>query len=338
MTEPIIKIGERTITAAEAVSLMAKYRLLPQLAREIIIDQAIADIDCTEADMQQACEQLFQQQRLMSDVERQSWMKAQGLTPEQVQHMAARQFKIEQFKQTTWSNRLQSYFLKRKGRLDKVIYSLLRVKDAGTAQELYFRLVDDQQSFDDLAREYSEGPEAQTGGLLGPVDLGTPNPALARMLSVSQPGQLWPPTPLGNWFVIVRLEKFLPAQLDEPMQRQLLDELFNTWLKEQLQAVSLESAASAPATDQAATDSPPDQASDEQASDEQASADDSKGHADDKANHHAAPSAAPQASTPVNNAANPADSGQSASVTAANSSPSSPTDYSTASQEANVTP
>jgi hypothetical protein len=32
----------------------------------------------------------------------------------------------------------------------------------------------------------------------------------------------------------VRLEKFIPAQLDEPMRQRLLTELFTTWLQEQL--------------------------------------------------------------------------------------------------------
>ena len=240
--DPIIKIGDQTITAAEAVSLMARYRLIPQLAREVIIDRAIAPITYSESELEQATEQFFQQQQAVSDADRQNWLRSHGMTMEQVQQSALRQLKIEKYKQVTWDNRLQSYFLKRKGQLDRVIYSLLRVKDAGTAQELYFRLVDDQQAFDELARAYSQGPEAETGGLLGPVPLGTPHPALARMLGVSQPGQLWPPTPLGEWFIIVRLEKFLPAQLDDAMRKQLLDELFNTWLQEQLQQVSITTA------------------------------------------------------------------------------------------------
>lgn len=255
--DPIIKIGDQTITAAEAVSLMARYRLIPQLAREVIMDRAIATIAYSEKELEQATEQFFQQQQAISEADRQNWLRSQGMTMEQVRQTVLRQLKIEKYKQVTWDNKLQSYFLKRKGRLDRVIYSLLRVKDAGTAQELYFRLVDDQQAFDELARAYSQGPEAETGGLLGPVTLATPHPALARMLSVSQPGQLWPPTPLGEWFIIVRLEKFLPAQLDDAMRKQLLDELFTAWLQEQLQQVSI-TTADADADTGASAIAPPD--------------------------------------------------------------------------------
>ncbi|MBD0270213.1 MAG: peptidylprolyl isomerase, partial [Cyanobacteria bacterium Co-bin8] len=119
--------------------------------------------------------------------------------------------------------------------LDRVLYSLIRTQEPGLAQELYFRINDDGQPFADLAREYSEGQEAQTGGLIGPVELSVPHPSLARILSISQPGQLWPPTRVGEWFVVVRLEKFLPAKMDDATLQRLLDELFSVWLKEEIE-------------------------------------------------------------------------------------------------------
>ncbi|HEY9663208.1 MAG TPA: peptidylprolyl isomerase, partial [Allocoleopsis sp.] len=122
----------------------------------------------------------------------------------------------------------------RKDKLDKVIYSLIRTRDVGIAQELYFRVLEEEQSFAELARTYSQGPEAQTDGLIGPVELSVPHPTLAQLLSLSQPGQICPPTRVGDWLVLVRLEKFIPAQMDEAMRRRLLDECFNNWLQDQL--------------------------------------------------------------------------------------------------------
>ncbi|MEQ9371244.1 MAG: peptidylprolyl isomerase [Coleofasciculus chthonoplastes F3-SA18-01] len=236
----ILKVGDQTITAEEVISLLAKYQLLPQLLREIIIDQAIATLDCTDEEKNAASEQFYTKNQLTSQEERQAWRDRQDLTLEQVEELAVRGLKLEKFKQATWGHKIESYFLKRKGRLDRVIYSLIRTKEAAIAQELYFRIQEGEQSFNELARDYSQGPEAQTGGLVGPVELSTPHPTLAQMLTVSQPGQLLPPTRLGDWFIVIRLEKFLPVQLDDPMRQRLLDEMFTTWLKEQLrQQISL---------------------------------------------------------------------------------------------------
>ncbi|MGH2415429.1 MAG: peptidylprolyl isomerase, partial [Microcystaceae cyanobacterium] len=163
------------------------------------------------------------------------------LTPEQVEDLAVRPLKIWKFQQQTWGDKLESYFLERKAHLDQVSYSLLRIKDSGLAQELYFRLEEGEQSFAELARQYSQGPERHNSGLIGPMSLTMLHPLIAQMLKTSQPGQVLPPTQLEEWIVIVRMEKFVPARLDASMRRQLLNELFQSWLSEQLnqQAIHL---------------------------------------------------------------------------------------------------
>jgi parvulin-like peptidyl-prolyl isomerase len=157
----------------------------------------------------------------------------------QRQQALLRQFKLEKFKQAKWGNQSESYFLQRKTRLDRVIYSLLRVKEPALAQELYFRLDGGENTFNELATQYSQGPEANTGGLIGPADIGSCHPQIGQLLRVSQPGQLWSPCRVEEWWVVVRHEKFLPAQMDDAMQRRMVDELFGAWLQEQSQQVGI---------------------------------------------------------------------------------------------------
>jgi parvulin-like peptidyl-prolyl isomerase len=230
----VLRVDDRAITAEEIVPLLAGYQLLPQLLREIIIDRAIAPFSCTPEEIAIARQQFFEQNQLTDEAAQKTWAKQHGMTLAQLEALALRGLRIEKFKQATWSHKLESYFLSRKQQLDRVIYCLIRNQDPGVIQELYFRIQEGEQSFADLAREYSQGPEVQTGGLIGPVELSTPHPILAQLLRLSQPGQLCPPTRLGEWFVIVRLEKFIPAQLDASMRQRLLNECFNTWLSEQV--------------------------------------------------------------------------------------------------------
>ncbi|MBD2412428.1 peptidylprolyl isomerase [Nostoc calcicola FACHB-389] len=240
MTEAL-QIGNRTITASELISLLASYQMLPQLQRELIVDEAIEQssrsanvtIEFTPEEVAQAKQQFYAEKQLKNEEDIQAWMARQGLTYEQLEAITTRKLKIEKFKQATWGNKLESHFFQSKSKLDKVIYSLLRTQDVGIAQELYFRIQAKENSFADLAREYSLGPEAQTGGLVGPVELNALHPVMVQMLSSSQPGQILPPTRIAEWFVILRLEKFIPAQLDEFMKARLLNEMFEIWLQEQ---------------------------------------------------------------------------------------------------------
>lgn len=230
----VLQVGTQTITAEEIIPLLVGYQLLPQLLRELIIDQAIASIECTPEEITNTCQEFFQQNQLTYEPARQALMEHYNITSEKLEVLATRKLRISRFKQATWGAKLESYFLSYKSKLDKVIYSLIRTKDPGIAQEIYFRIQAGEQSFAECAREYSQGPEAQTGGLQGPVELSMPHPALAQMLSVSQPGQLWPPTRIGEWLVVVRLEKLIPSQLDESMRSQLLNKLFEEWISKQV--------------------------------------------------------------------------------------------------------
>ncbi|HEY9845805.1 MAG TPA: peptidylprolyl isomerase [Candidatus Caenarcaniphilales bacterium] len=235
----LFQVGDQVVHAQEILPLLERYQLLPQLIQEIILDQAIREFSCSEAEHQAALHQFFQQLQLTDPEQQKIWLNSQNLTLEQLEQRLLRPILLEKFKVATWTSKIESYFLTRKASLDQVVYSLIRTKDQGTIQELYFRIKEGERSFSDLAREYSQGPEAYTAGLVGPTPLSKPHPVIARLLSTSQPGQLRTPTRLEDWFVIIRLEKFFPAQLDESMRRRLLNELFENWLQEQVQQVGL---------------------------------------------------------------------------------------------------
>jgi parvulin-like peptidyl-prolyl isomerase len=227
----IVEIGSFRVPANEIGDMLITYQMLPNLVREIAIDRGLSEIKCDEAETIEAIKSFYARLQLKTREQLQEWLDAQGLTRVQLDNIAVRQYKIEKFKQETWGPKVESYFLNRKGQLDKVIYSLIRTKDIGMAQELYFRLLEGEQSFEDLARRYSEGAEAQTGGLIGPVEISTPHPVIGKLLASHPPGQICPPIKLDQWFVIVRPDKYIPCQLDDPMRQKLVSEMFQVWLQ-----------------------------------------------------------------------------------------------------------
>lgn len=229
-----LKVGDRIYPTETLLPLLNRYGLMPQLIRELVIDQALEAVELTPEEQSAALERFDQANNVQSEEQRQLLAQQQQMSLEELTARILREEKLNKYKTETWGPKIESYFLQRKSQLDRVLYSLIRTQEAGLAQELYFRIHDDGQPLADLAREYSEGQEAQTGGLIGPVELSVPHPTLSRMLSISQPGQIWPPTRIGEWFIVVRLEKFLPAKLDDPTRQRLLDELFGTWLKEEI--------------------------------------------------------------------------------------------------------
>lgn len=227
------RLGYGQAQIATVLSLLSNHQLAAQVLDELILDSAIASIACTSEEQAIAIRQFYQERGLRSEDEQQAWHREQGITPTELKTWITRQVRIRKFQRSTWEQKLPSYFLQRKSQLDRVIYSYLQVNNAELARELYFRIQDQEQSFSELARAYSQGPEAQTHGLIGPVELGKLHPTLVKIFSTSHPGQLWAPMSLEGRVVIVRLEQFIPAQLNERVQERLYQELLSAWLQEQ---------------------------------------------------------------------------------------------------------
>lgn len=224
----VLQIFDQKITAEDVFPLLERYQLLPHLFRQLIIDRAITEIECTEAELTEFHQQLNPKKDNVGE-------QSQNL--QQPEENLVRSIKIQKFKQLQWQHKLESYFLQRKNQLDQVIYSLIRIQDVGMADELYFRLQEGEQTFAELAAIYSQGSEAQTGGVVGPVEIGCYHPSFAHILSSNPPGQLMPPIQLEEWVAILRIEQYIPAQLDEAMRQRLLDELFENWLQTQLEQI-----------------------------------------------------------------------------------------------------
>jgi parvulin-like peptidyl-prolyl isomerase len=227
-----LKINGDVIQAENLVEKIISYGMMPQLMREMTIDRITADISLTPEEKNTAYQKTLEQIGIDSDEKLQAFLKHQCTTLADLERRAERSLKLAKSKVATWSARVNSAFLERKQNLDRVIYSLICTKDFPIAQELYFRIKEGEQSFDELAREYSQGPEAQTGGLIGPVEIGSVHPNLGKMLIASDIGQIQTPTVIGDWIVLVRLEKLLPVTLDESMKQRLIDESFAKWLEE----------------------------------------------------------------------------------------------------------
>jgi parvulin-like peptidyl-prolyl isomerase len=234
MTE-FVQIGDLQIPQTDLFPLLVRYQLLPDLVRELAIDRAIVEVECNDEDRVTAIDRFCDRYQLTSIDRVQEWLKLQGLQLAQLEEIAIRHFKIEKFKQQTWSSKIESYFLKRKGQLDRAVYSLIRTSDIGIAQEIYFRSIEGEQTFAEIARQYSQGAESQTGGLIGPVELSTPHPVIAQLITTQPLGQICRPVQLDKWYVIIRPEQIITAQLDEPMRQRLIDELFQIWVQEQVQ-------------------------------------------------------------------------------------------------------
>ena len=118
--------------------------------------------------------------------------------------------------------------------LDKFYYSLLRIENEDLSNELFLRIKEGEDSFSNIAKKFSEGPEKSNGGKIGPINLNQTHPIIARLLQSSREGKVWPPRKIENWWIIVKLDKFEKISLDEKTSLDLSLELGEIYLNEKI--------------------------------------------------------------------------------------------------------
>ncbi|MGL6344581.1 MAG: peptidylprolyl isomerase [Waterburya sp.] len=231
----VIQTGDQIITAEELIPLLHSYQMLPRLVTEYLIDKAIKPIKCTPEEITAACKKFALANQLTTETEKLAWLERYQLDSEQFIAIATRDLKIAKFKQVTWGEQVKHYFFHHKQQFDRVIYSIIWVEDRDLAQEIYFRLEEKEQSFTQLAQQYSQVTEAPTGRTVGPVEFKALPQPFKKAFAINHEEGKTLPMRLGKWMAVVRLEKYLNAQLDQPTQQRILNELFNNWLQQELQ-------------------------------------------------------------------------------------------------------
>jgi parvulin-like peptidyl-prolyl isomerase len=212
---------------------LRRHNLLQALVQRQVIAEAVAGVALDPDTCRELREQFCQQNGLADDEAVRAFLRANGLTEEDLQWQVELPVRIRSHCEADFRHKAEAHFLSRKNQLDRVVYSLLRVQDRFLARELYLRLEASEANFAELAANYSEGPERQTNGIVGPVPLTQAHPALAERLRTSHSGELMQPFQIENWWLVVRLESYTPASFDEATAERMARELFDQWVAEE---------------------------------------------------------------------------------------------------------
>lgn len=203
------------------------------LMRRVLIESCLASIQVSPEEQQEFHRRFLHDQNIESHEELTNWLQERGLSEDQASRNVVEALKLERFKDQQFAEKIDQIFLETKDMRDRVVYSMLRVASRPAALELHTRLSEGDSTFTDLCQEHSLGAERETGGLIGPIELSRLKSEIAEILRISKPGQLWAPMEINGFWIILRLDKRLSAQLDSSMRRKIRDELFDAWLSEQ---------------------------------------------------------------------------------------------------------
>ena len=218
----------------ETKALLSRHNLLRALVEAETTAAAVQSIALPHEECGELWRTYLQKENIEDDLALSSHLQQIGLSADDLHWQLELPRRISQFSQQHFQHKAEARFLARKEQLDRVVYSLLRVKDGLMARELYLRIAGGEANFADLAAQYSQGPEAKTKGIVGPVPMRQAHPALSERLRTSQTGQLLEPFNIEQWWLVARLERYEAARFDAKTTEQMTTELFEEWIQEEM--------------------------------------------------------------------------------------------------------
>lgn len=129
---------------------------------------------------------------------------------------------------------VQSEFLARKPHLDRLVFQLIRTNSERQACDFYAQLKAAPDTFAQIAKTHSNGPEAQNGGFIGPVPPEALHKKLAQQLLALEDNAISTPFEIESTWLVARKIQLQQAKLDESLFKSIAQQLFEQWVEQQI--------------------------------------------------------------------------------------------------------
>lgn len=238
---------EQPITLGQALRYLESSgkleAVLWEIIRQHILEQEIQannDIDINSDLIEQVIIEFRLNNQLTDSESFQQWLAQEGLDYSTFRKQIVYNLKLENLKAQVTESNIQEYFIERKLFLDQVVLSRLVVEEESLAEELKSQIVEDGAIFEQLVQRYSIAEDQLFNGMMGLISKGTLPDVIRAEIANANPGDLIGPIEVEKLWYLVRVEKLLPASLDEQLRQQLESELFEQWLEEKIKNINIQ--------------------------------------------------------------------------------------------------
>lgn len=201
-----------------------------------IVRQAAAKrgINVSDDELQQAADEFRAARELYDADTTQTWLDDKKLSYHEWESLLEALVTQKKLREALTAGLVEQRFVEQKLSFDKAAVSRLVLNDEGVARELRAQIVDDGVDFHALAREHSIHNDTRpAGGYSGEMLRSDMEPALEAAIFGAQPGKVVGPIKTDDGWELVKLERLVPAELNDEMRETIKTSIFNEWLTEQ---------------------------------------------------------------------------------------------------------
>jgi parvulin-like peptidyl-prolyl isomerase len=215
---------------------------MPQVLREIKVRQLIEDtaqaknITVEPADIQEASNVLRRQYNLLDSQTTRQWLQCQQLTLSDFEEMLHYNVLYHKLLWVLVGDSIEPYFYEHQlDYLGAIIYEIV-LDNFNLAMELFYSIQEGEISFWDAAHQHiTELELRRRGGYRGFVRRKHMKPQISAAVFAANPPQVLKPISINKQTHLIFVEEIVHPQLDETLEAEIADELFEQWLDIKLQ-------------------------------------------------------------------------------------------------------
>ena len=230
----VMWIDDKAVSAEDIVSILLRDRAMAtKLVREIIIDRELKSTILPQTEKEELVEEFRNKNKLQSEQDYINFLNNNDFDETSFKEFVSRPRKIVKYREEKWGPRANSLYLKHKDEYDVITYKRLESRDPDIMQEVFFRLKDKEETWDNLAKQF-QGPKAKTDARLERIHAGNIEPALIKELRKNGPGVIIKPIKLKeDCIVVAELEEIEASKLDDNLKDLIMRKELEAWLQEQ---------------------------------------------------------------------------------------------------------
>jgi parvulin-like peptidyl-prolyl isomerase len=192
-------------------------------------------IEVSDEEWQAAGNNFRLKNKLLGTIETQNWFAQQRISLDDWSQGIKNQVFAQKLKEHLFGAAVDGSYISNRDRFRQVALSQIIVKDPTEAMTIAKTLREGEISFCILAIEHSRTKQARNnGGFLGVCFLSELMKDVANAIAEAKEGEIIGPIQTKVGYHILKVEKWYKLQLTPQLREQLLESLFQGWLKEQM--------------------------------------------------------------------------------------------------------
>jgi len=227
-SDEILEFLKKTISFKEVYQKVLYQKIINQAAQE-------RSITVTEEEIQAEAERLRREKHLEKAADTLAWLEEEMITPNDWEAGIRDQLLSKKLAEHLYAEEVKKSFAQNRLAHEKILLYQIVVPFERVAQELFYQIEEQEISFYEAAHLYDiDEKRRHQCGYEGMLYRWSIKLDIAAAVFRAQPKEIVGPIPSDQGYHLVMVEELISATLTPEKYQEILNEMFNEWLKNEL--------------------------------------------------------------------------------------------------------